>query len=184
MLISFRFFSFQSSLTQKPYQEKRQQQQQQQHKEEEDLQSNITKNKSIMVLNTEWTQLETIELLCEASGGAAAAAAASSGSAANATATTTSPNAPQSNANRLAISSGITASPSGGSLSGGGGGSGGGGFGFGITGNKSTGVVVKALTPGGYAQRVNITAFISDPSLCLTFIFIPNEICIISIIYR
>lgn len=150
-------------MTQKPYQEKRQQQQQQQHKEEEDLQSNITKNKSIMVLNTEWTQLETIELLCEASGGAAAsAAAASSGSAANATATTTAPNAPQSNANRLAISSGITASPSGGSLSGGGG-SGGGGFGFGITGNKSTGVVVKALTPGGYAQRVNITAFINDP---------------------
>lgn len=163
MLISFRFVSFQSSLTQKPYQEKRQQQQ---HKEEEDLQSNIKKNKSIMVLNTEWTQLETIELLCEASGGAAAAAAAaasaSSGSAANATATTTSP---QSNANRLAISSGITASPSGGSLSGGGGGSGGGGFGFGITGNKSTGVVVKALTPGGYAQRVILTVLFifSDP---------------------
>ena len=130
-----------------------------------------------MVLNTEWTQLETIELLCEASGGAAAAAAAasSSGSAANPTATTTSP---QSNANRLAISSGITASPSGGSLSGGGGGSGGGGFGFGITGNKSTGVVVKALTPGGYAQRVILTLY----SLVIRN---ENEIeCIISIIYR
>lgn len=93
-----------------------------------------------MVLNTEWTQLETIELLCEAATGT------------NPASPRTAPTNTQTDKSRLSISvGGLTTSPSGSSLSGGGG-----GFGFGITGNKSTGVVVKAITPGGYAQKVGL----------------------------
>ncbi len=95
--------------------------------------------KDMMVLNTEWTQLETIELLNESSSSCStsSSSAISKIGPAGAKATTLAP--PGS------VSSGVGAH-----------GSGGGGFGFGITGNKSTGVVVKAITPGGSAQRVFI----------------------------
>ena len=77
-----------------------------------------------MVLNTEWTQLETIELLNESGPVSQAASSASQ-------------------PNKVS------------GASGGGAGSAGGGFGFGITGNKSTGVVVKAITIGGSAYKVS-----------------------------
>lgn len=82
----------------------------------------------MMVLNTEWTQLESIELLNETISG--------SSSLGNGTGTAS---------NSLSLSSKSSSFGSG---------SGGGGFGFGITGNKSTGVVVKAITPGGSASKV------------------------------
>lgn len=66
-----------------------------------------------MVLNTEWTQLEIIELLNEL---------------------------PSQNFNDLSNIKGSSV--------------GSGGFGFGITGNKSTGVVVKVITQGGSADKV------------------------------
>lgn len=81
--------------------------------------------KDMMVLNTEWTQLETIELL-------------------NETTSASCSNSLSIASNSLSLS---TKSVSAGSA-------GGGGFGFGITGNKSTGVVVKAITPGGSAAKV------------------------------
>ncbi len=86
--------------------------------------------KDMMVLHTEWTQLETIELLNESS---------------------CSSKSPVAGAGK---SLGSGPSAMGGGLAPGSGGTGG-GFGFGITGNKSTGVVVKAITPGGSAQRVS-----------------------------
>jgi hypothetical protein len=87
--------------------------------------------KSRMVLNTEWTQLELIQLQNETV------------PANNTAATNVVPNS-----NAKISSNPIAASSTSSSGSGG-------GFGFGITGNKSTGVVVKALTPGGSAQKVN-----------------------------
>lgn len=63
-----------------------------------------------MVLNTEWTQLEIVELLNEL---------------------------PSQNLDEISSST-----------------AGNGGFGFGITGNKSTGVVVKVITQGGSAAKV------------------------------
>ena len=78
--------------------------------------------KDAMVLNTEWTQIETIELLNEIS----------------------------SFGNNLSGTTVPTGAGGAGLVSGGSG-----GFGFGITGNKSTGVVVKALTIGGSAHKVN-----------------------------
>lgn len=110
--------------------------------------------KPTMVLNTEWTQLETIELLCETSmgSGVSRSTVTSPNSATSQTTTTT------TDKSHLNVTSGglNASSGSSGSSSGGGGG---GGFGFGITGNKSTGVVVKAITPGGYAQKVCIYTF-------------------------
>jgi hypothetical protein len=98
---------------------------------------------STMVLNTEWTQLETIELLCETSGG---------GGGGNATTiSSTSQTGASASGKSLGVPTGMTSSPSGCSISG----SGSGGFGFGITGNKSTGVVVKAITSSGSAQKVS-----------------------------
>lgn len=94
--------------------------------------------KDMMVLNTEWTQLETIELLNESS--------SSSSTSSSLAISKTGPGGAKTS----------TLAPPGSTSGGGVGahGSGGGGFGFGITGNKSTGVVVKAITPGGSAQRV------------------------------
>lgn len=66
-----------------------------------------------MVLNTEWTQLELIELLNEL---------------------------PSQNLDEISNLKGTSV--------------GSGGFGFGITGNKSTGVVVKVITQGGSADKV------------------------------
>ncbi|RNA29368.1 multiple PDZ domain -like [Brachionus plicatilis] len=63
----------------------------------------------MMVLNTEWTQLEIVELLNEL---------------------------PSQNLDDISSST-----------------AGNGGFGFGITGNKSTGVVVKVITQGGSAAK-------------------------------
>lgn len=91
--------------------------------------------RDMMVLNTEWTQLETIELLNETY---AAPSSSSSILPSNKTAGSKS-------------GTGTTGASASLSVSGGGG-----GFGFGITGNKSTGVVVKAITPGGSAHKVNI----------------------------
>lgn len=106
--------------------------------------------KSIMVLNTEWTQLETIELLCEApSGLSSSTTAGSTVRTVSGSAGTVGTATADGDKNRINVPGGLSASPSTSGLSGGG------GFGFGITGNKSTGVVVKALTPGGYAQRVS-----------------------------
>lgn len=96
----------------------------------------------MMVLNTEWTQLETIELLNESS---------SSGSNANLN------KAAQTVINATQIGTSPSSSSSG-------------GFGFGITGNKSTGVVVKAITPGGSAHKVNIY-FIFLISIRLNFFY-------------
>lgn len=73
----------------------------------------------IMVLNTEWTQLEIIELLNEL---------------------------PSQNLEDVSNIKGLS--------------SGNGGFGFGITGNKSTGVVVKVITPRGSASKVYNLYFI------------------------
>ena len=97
--------------------------------------------KSIMVLNTEWTQLEIIELLNETSASFYSTHHTS-------THTNTSSSTPKNE--KTTPSSNTTLS----SANVNSGGSGGGGFGFGITGNKSTGVVVKAITPGGSAFRV------------------------------
>lgn len=79
-----------------------------------------------MVLNTEWTQLETIELLNESNSGYLAIL-------------------PSKDINVTGVTKGLCSEPS----------SGNGGFGFGITGNKSTGVVVKAITIGGSAYKVS-----------------------------
>jgi hypothetical protein len=93
----------------------------------------------IMVLNTEWTQLETIELLNET----------------NSSYLTTGTSVKNENAasngsiSALARQNVSEISMSSSSHSGAGG-----GFGFGITGNKSTGVVVKAITFGGSAYKV------------------------------
>ena len=77
-----------------------------------------------MVLNTEWTQLETIILLNESN-----SACLSNKNIVN--------NALDRNTANANLGTG-------------------GGFGFGITGNKSTGVVVKAITFGGSAYKVSI----------------------------
>lgn len=79
-----------------------------------------------MVLNTEWTQLETIELLNESNAGYLAPV-------------------PNKGSNGTGVSKALCVETSGGN----------GGFGFGITGNKSTGVVVKAITIGGSAYKVS-----------------------------
>ncbi|CAF0710871.1 unnamed protein product [Brachionus calyciflorus] len=71
--------------------------------------------KDMMVLNTEWTQLEIIDLLNELP--------------------KHNENNTENNTTQIGASSGS------------------GGFGFGITGNKSTGVVVKVITPGGSAAK-------------------------------
>jgi hypothetical protein len=97
----------------------------------------IFNNKDMMVLHTEWTQLETIELLNETF------ASLSSLSSLHHFKTLQVPSVSSS-------SSASFASNSGGSSSGGSG-----GFGFGITGNKSTGVVIKVITPGGSAHKVS-----------------------------
>ena len=76
----------------------------------------------MMVLNTEWTQLEIIELLNEL----------------------------PTHSNNLDNSGNQTGANTGGN----------GGFGFGITGNKSTGVVVKVISPGGSAAKVRTFPFI------------------------
>ena len=98
----------------------------------------MTIKERAMVLNTEWTQLETIELLNESG--------------------------PVS----LTASSGSQPSKVSGA-SGGGAGGAGGGFGFGITGNKSTGVVVKAITIGGSAYKVSHLIFYFHLLLLLPF---------------
>ena len=113
-------------------------------------QTNNNHQQPMMVLNTEWTQLEIIELLNETLSSSSslspsfhAAASPNSHTPANLarknepSTLTTSPPPP------LKLSPGV------------GSGSGVSGFGFGITGNKSTGVVVKAITPGGSAFRVS-----------------------------
>ena len=74
-----------------------------------------------MVLNTEWTYLEIIELQNEL------------------------PSLNHVLVKKVAANQNMVA---------GGGNVGNGGFGFGITGNKSTGVVVKAITTGGSAEKV------------------------------
>jgi hypothetical protein len=109
--------------------------------------------KDMMVLNTEWTQLETIELLNESSSSSTSSSATSKTGSAGAKAATSAASAP--------ANSGVGAH-----------GSGGGGFGFGITGNKSTGVVVKAITPGGSAQRVFVYLFIFINLFLVDFYFV------------
>jgi hypothetical protein len=82
----------------------------------------------MMVLKTEWTQLETIELQSDSS---------LSGK--------------LSQQQYLSAELSGKASPV--SFTGS-------GFGFGITGNKSTGVVVKAITIGGSAHKVNYNIYL------------------------
>jgi hypothetical protein len=122
--------------------------------------------RDMMVLNTEWTQLEIIELLNESAVSAIAAtstngniststttaiAAGASLTSSGAHSAVVSPSvSASSNANRSSSVAAIVTSGSSSSASS----STGGGFGFGITGNKSTGVVVKAITPGGSAHKV------------------------------
>ena len=109
-----------------------------------------------MVLNTEWTQLEIIELLNET---LSSVSFSSPPTTLNTTATSGNSNKKiGTNGAAAAVASQPPPPPPfalkfASSVSGG---SGVGGFGFGITGNKSTGVVVKAVTPGGSAFRVII----------------------------
>ena len=86
--------------------------------------SQMKKRDKIMVLNTEWTQLETIELLNETNAGYLQAVLPGNGKEKSGL-----------DGNNCSMSTGS-------------------GFGFGITGNKSTGVVVKAITIGGSAYKV------------------------------
>jgi hypothetical protein len=114
-----------------------------------------------MVLNTEWTQLEIIELLNET---LSSTSFSSSSTTINTTpaAAAASANLNRKNGAAVASVAGSPQVPSSNKLvssSGASGGSGVGGFGFGITGNKSTGVVVKAITPGGSAFRVSCYFF-------------------------
>jgi hypothetical protein len=108
-----------------------------------------------MVLNTEWTQVEIIELLNESS-----SRTSNSNTSANKS-NNDNPPSTSSTINTTSKSVLLNASfnSSSGSAIGGGGCSGGSssGFGFGITGNKSTGVVVKAITSGGSAAKVKLT---------------------------
>ena len=111
-----------------------------------------------MVLNTEWTQLEIIELLNET----LSSLSFSSGPTTLNTTTTSSnlnKKTPANSGSTAVVASQPTPPPPLKFVSGSGGSSGVGGFGFGITGNKSTGVVVKAITPGGSAFRVNINFY-------------------------
>lgn len=87
---------------------------------------------NMMVLKTEWTQLETIELKSESF----------KSQQLNSTIDNNQPD-------KLVQNNLVS------------------GFGFGITGNKSTGVVVKAITIGGSAHKVN--------SLKLIIIFYYNH---------
>lgn len=105
-------------------------------------------NKNIMVLNTEWIQLEVIELLNES---------APKGGLLLADATSLNLNASLGASSKSFLNASLASASSAGGGGGGGSSASSGsssGFGFGITGNKSTGVVVKAITPGGSACRV------------------------------
>lgn len=99
----------------------------------------IFSNKDMMVLHTEWTQLETIELLNETF---------ASSSTLHHGKTLQVPSVSSSSSASFASTSGGVSS--GGSA----------GFGFGITGNKSTGVVIKVITPGGSAHKVSCFQFL------------------------
>jgi hypothetical protein len=109
-----------------------------------------------MVLNTQWTQVEFIELQNETAprGGSHANASNPSTTAAVIKAVPPSAAPPATSFNTsvksfMASSAGAATLPVGSSS----------GFGFGITGNKSTGVVIKAITPGGAACKVSLLLF-------------------------
>ena len=121
-----------------------------------------------MVLNTEWTQLEIIELLNETSSSAAAAFYSSTAVAAAAAAGKQVDRVSSAAAGATSVGGGGSSSSSSG---------GGSGFGFGITGNKSTGVVVKAITPGGSAFRVSTLWDVYNMySLCIYFLIRESHI--------
>jgi hypothetical protein len=104
----------------------------------------MTHRNDKMVLNTQWTQVELIELLNESLSWSNAAAANAAGAGGGAATATTGASSLNSSAKNFLSSSAVAGALSGSNS----------GFGFGITGNKSTGVVIKAITPGGSACKV------------------------------
>ena len=117
-------------------------------------------HKDMMVLNTEWTQVELIELLNE-SAPRGASAVASGTSSVNLNASLGASSKCFLNSSQGGLSSGSSS-----------------GFGFGITGNKSTGVVVKAITSGGSAARVGIILIILFFLMDQYFLFCLLVICL------
>jgi hypothetical protein len=113
--------------------------------------SKLVKSPLTMVLNTEWTQLEIIELLNETLSSLSFSPGPTT---LNTTTAPSNKKVPPNSGSTTVVAS--QPEPPLKFVSGSGGSCGVGGFGFGITGNKSTGVVVKAITPGGSAFRVNI----------------------------
>ena len=94
-----------------------------------------------MVLKTEWVQLETIELKSESALNRQDNETAINDNKQLNTAIVGSVNNNNNNNKNINIIKSASGNPSS-------------GFGFGITGNKSTGVVVKAITIGGSAHKV------------------------------